>query len=67
MNIEVNKKKFTPFITAQQINEQINILAAELNRDYEGKRPLFIAILNALLCLLPTYLRQLPLKQKFVL
>ncbi|WP_462222293.1 hypoxanthine phosphoribosyltransferase [Ferruginibacter sp.] len=46
MNIEVNKKKFTPFITAQQINEQINILAAELNRDYEGKRPLFIAILN---------------------
>jgi hypoxanthine phosphoribosyltransferase len=46
MNIEVNQKKFTPFITAQQINEQINILAAELNRDYEGKRPLFIAILN---------------------
>ncbi|WP_462252067.1 hypoxanthine phosphoribosyltransferase [Ferruginibacter sp.] len=46
MNIEVNKKKFTPFITAQKINEQINILAAELNRDYEGKRPLFIAILN---------------------
>ncbi len=46
MNIEVNKKKFIPFITAQQINEQINILAAELNRDYEGKRPLFIAILN---------------------
>jgi hypoxanthine phosphoribosyltransferase len=46
MNIEVNKKKFAPFITAQQINEQINILAAELNRDYEGKRPLFIAILN---------------------
>jgi len=44
--IEVNNKKFTPFITAAQINEQINILAAELNRDYEGKRPLFIAILN---------------------
>jgi hypoxanthine phosphoribosyltransferase len=44
--IEVNNKKFTPFITAAQIDEQINILAAELNRDYEGKRPLFIAILN---------------------
>ena len=44
--IEVNNKKFTPFITAKQIDEQINILAAELNRDYEGKRPLFIAILN---------------------
>ncbi|MGG9961038.1 hypoxanthine phosphoribosyltransferase [Ferruginibacter sp. SUN106] len=44
--IEVNNKKFTPFITAAQIDEQINILAAEINRDYEGKRPLFIAILN---------------------
>ena len=46
MTIEVNNRKFTPFITAQQIDEQIKILAAELNRDYEGKRPLFIAILN---------------------
>ena len=44
--IEVNNKKFTPFITAAQIDEQINILAAELNRDYKEKRPLFIAILN---------------------
>jgi hypoxanthine phosphoribosyltransferase len=44
--VEVNNRKFTPFITAAQIDEQINILAAELNRDYEGKRPLFIAILN---------------------
>jgi hypoxanthine phosphoribosyltransferase len=44
--IEVNNKKFTPFITAAQIDEQVNILAAELNRDYAGKRPLFIAILN---------------------
>jgi hypoxanthine phosphoribosyltransferase len=46
MTIEVNNKKFTPFITAQQIEEQINVLATELNREYEGKRPLFIAILN---------------------
>ncbi len=46
MNIEVNNKKFNPFITAAQIQEQIDNLAAQLNRDYEGKRPLFIAILN---------------------
>jgi hypoxanthine phosphoribosyltransferase len=46
MNIKVNNKSFTPYITAQKIGEQINILAGELNRDYEGKRPLFIAILN---------------------
>jgi hypoxanthine phosphoribosyltransferase len=46
MTIEVNNRKFTPYITAAQIDKQINILAAQINRDYEGKRPLFIAILN---------------------
>lgn len=44
--IEVNNKKFTPYITAAKISEQIDTLAADLNRDYAGKRPLFIAILN---------------------
>jgi len=46
MTIEVNNRNFTPYITDVQISEQINKLAADLNRDYEGKRPLFIAILN---------------------
>lgn len=44
--IEVHNKKFTPYITAQKIDEQIKSLAADLNRDYAGKKPLFIAILN---------------------
>jgi hypoxanthine phosphoribosyltransferase len=44
--IEVHNKKFTPYITAQKIEEQIKSLAADLNRDYAGKKPLFIAILN---------------------
>jgi len=44
--IEVNNRKFTPYITAEKISEQIDKLAAELNRDYAEKKPLFIAILN---------------------
>ncbi len=44
--IQVKDKKFTPYLTVQQIKEQVNRLAEEINRDYEGKRPLFIAILN---------------------
>ena len=44
--IEVNKKKFQPYLTVAQINEQVNRVAGEINRDYKGKRPLFIAILN---------------------
>jgi hypoxanthine phosphoribosyltransferase len=46
MTIEVHNKKFTPYISVQEISEQIGKLAADLNRDYAGKKPLFIAILN---------------------
>lgn len=46
MDITVHNKNFTPYINAAQISEQVNKLAASLNQDYEGKRPLFIAILN---------------------
>ncbi len=46
MTIEVFNKKFVPYITATQIDEQIKKLAADINTDYAGKCPLFIAILN---------------------
>jgi hypoxanthine phosphoribosyltransferase len=46
MTIEVFNKKFEPYLTVAQIDEQIKRLGAELNKDYAGKRPLFIAILN---------------------
>ncbi len=44
--IQVNDKKFTPYLNVLQIDAQIKRLGAEINKDYEGKRPLFIAILN---------------------
>ncbi len=44
--IQVHDKKFQPYLTVSQIHEQIKRLGAEINRDYAGKRPLFIAILN---------------------
>ena len=44
--ILVNGRKFEPYLTVAQIDEQVKRLGAQINRDYEGKRPLFIAILN---------------------
>ncbi|MEO5943663.1 MAG: hypoxanthine phosphoribosyltransferase [Ferruginibacter sp.] len=44
--IQVNDKKFQPYLTVAQIAEQIERLGVEINNDYAGKRPLFIAILN---------------------
>jgi hypoxanthine phosphoribosyltransferase len=45
-NLKVHDKEFTPYITSDQIEEQVSRVADEINKDYEGKKPLFIAILN---------------------
>lgn len=39
-------KTFVPFLTESVLQKEIKRLADEINRDYEGKKPLFIAILN---------------------
>jgi hypoxanthine phosphoribosyltransferase len=44
--IRVHDKHFEPYLSAAEIAEQIRKMAAQLNRDYEDKNPLFIAILN---------------------
>ncbi len=44
--INVLDKKFVPYLTADEIAEQVKRLAGEINKDYEGLRPVFIAILN---------------------
>ncbi len=44
--IKVHDKEFVPFIAEETILHKIQELAAKLNKDYEGKKPLFIAVLN---------------------
>lgn len=46
MDIHIIDKTFTPFISAGKIQARISELAADINKDYEGKRPLVIGILN---------------------
>ena len=44
--LKVHDKEFQPYITASEIDKQVRRVAAEINHDYQNKRPLFIAILN---------------------
>jgi len=44
--IKVHDKEFIPYLSAAEIEQQVKRVASEINRDYEGKKPLFIAILN---------------------
>ena len=44
--IKVHDKEFVPYLTSEEIEEQVQRVAEEINKDYVGKKPLFIAILN---------------------
>lgn len=44
--MKVHDKVFEPYLSAGMIAEKIKAIAAAINRDYAGKKPLFIAILN---------------------
>lgn len=45
-SIKVHDKEFVPYLTPEEITEQVKRVASEINRDYADKKPLFIAILN---------------------
>jgi len=44
--IQVLDKIFEPYLKEAAIQEKITALAIELNKEYAGKRPLFLSILN---------------------
>lgn len=44
--LKVLDKTFVPFLSEQELQQKIAQLAATINADYEGKKPLFIAVLN---------------------
>lgn len=44
--IKVHDKYFVPFITEEQLQQAIDRIAEMLNKDYAGKNPLCIPILN---------------------
>ena len=44
--IKVHDRWFTVYLSEEAIQAKVAELAQQINRDYEGRRPLFIAILN---------------------
>lgn len=43
---QIRDKTFVPFIESAPLQERIKVLAQEVNKDYEGKNPLLIGVLN---------------------
>jgi len=44
--IKVHDKVFTIYLSNADIQERVRTIAETINKDYQGKKPLFIAILN---------------------
>lgn len=44
--IKVHDKYFIPFLSETEIQKKIKELGLQISKDYAGKKPLFIAILN---------------------
>lgn len=44
--IKVHDKTFETYLSEETIQKRVQELAAAINTDYAGKRPMFIAILN---------------------
>ena len=44
--IRIHDKEFSVFISHQQILNRVEQIAEQINRDYEGRRPVFMVVLN---------------------
>jgi hypoxanthine phosphoribosyltransferase len=44
--LRIHDKNFESYISEEEIRQKVKELASNLNRDYQGKKPIFIAVLN---------------------
>ncbi len=59
--IQVKDKKFVLSIPEKEILEQVARVAAEINRDYAGQEPVFLAVLNGSFIFAADLLREITL------
>lgn len=59
--IKVKDKTFSVTISERAIKRQIKRIADQINRDYEGKKPVFLAVLNGSFIFAADLLREIDL------
>ena len=60
--ITVHDKLFETYLSEEMIQEQVKRIAEQINKDYAGNRPLFIAILNGSFMFASDIFKQLSLE-----
>lgn len=66
--IQVKDKRFRCCISAEEVQKQVRRVASEINRDYAGQEPVFLAVLNGSFVFAADLLREvtLPCEVSFV-
>ncbi|CAN5405375.1 hypoxanthine phosphoribosyltransferase [soil metagenome] len=57
--VKIHDKVFVPFITADKINARVKEMGAMIDRDYAGKSPLLIGVLNGSVIFMSDLLRNI--------
>ncbi len=63
-SIIVNGEKFICYITEEQIQKRISELADEISRDYAGKIPIFIGVLNGSFIFMADLLKKISIESE---
>ncbi len=58
-SVVVNNEKFRVFIPEAEIQKRVQELASEINRDYDGKTPILIGVLNGSFIFFSDLIRQI--------
>ena len=66
--VQVNDKKFSLYISENEIKEQVKKVAADMNEELAGKKPLFLVVLNGAFMFAADLLREIdiPCEVSFV-
>lgn len=62
LSIQLHDKIFERFIAYEEIQRSVGIIAARINQDYNGKKPLLVAVLNGSFMFAAELMKQLEIE-----
>lgn len=62
--ITVHQRQFEPFIFSENVAKRVKEIATEISAEYEGKNPLFLAVLNGAFIFAADLLREISLQSE---
>src|SRR5215213_10203869 len=65
--VKVHDKEFVTFIKSDQIQSRVAEIAAMINIEYHGKRPLFVGVLNGALLFMADLVKRLSIECELAL